>query len=240
MEIQKTPKLITKNIYLNTGLASLIAFLLLIVMNYTWPQTDYSLNDVILGNINLPDLDKGNLIKSIGINYALDTIFIFSWIGSWCGLFLHFKSLNVKLIGICFALSLSGALLDILENSIFYALLFGTNKSVEIILFIHYIIRDISFWLPMIASLILALIIPSQKGFSIVFLKFAGIIGVLFAILGMYIQYFAAIPYYWFGLWFLAATLFLLNNYKKEINSIIIHHLILMLGIRINCEKSGK
>ena len=211
-------KLTTKNIYLNTGLASLIAFILLIIMNYSWPQTDYSLNDVILGNIELSEIDKGNFIKSIGINYALDTIFIFSWIGSWIGLFLHFKSLNVKLIGICFALSFLGALLDITENSISFGLLVGNNKSAESILFIHSIIRDISFWLPMIASFTLTIIIPKQKGIAILFLKIVGIIGVLFAILGMYIQYFSAIPYYWFGIWFLASTIFLFSNYKKGIN----------------------
>ena len=211
-------KLTTKNIYLNTGLASLIAFILLIIMNYSWPQTDYSLNDVILGNIELSEIDKGNFIKSIGINYALDTIFIFSWIGSWIGLFLHFKSLNVKLIGICFALSFLGALLDITENSISFGLLVGNNKSAESILFIHSIIRDISFWLPMIASFTLTIIIPKQKGIAILFLKIVGIIGVLFAILGMYIQYFSAIPYYWFGIWFLASAIFLFSNYKKGIN----------------------
>ena len=211
-------KLTTKNIYLNTGLASLIAFILLIIMNYSWPQTDYSLNDVILGNIELSEIDKGNFIKSIGINYALDTIFIFSWIGSWIGLFLHFKSLNVKLIGICFALSFLGALLDITENSISFGLLVGNNKSAESILFIHSIIRDISFWLPMLASFILTMIIQKQKGIAILFLKVVGIIGVLFAILGMYIQYFSAIPYYWFGIWFLASTMFLFSNYKKGIN----------------------
>ena len=211
-------KLTTKNIYLNTGLASLIAFILLIIMNYSWPQTDYSLNDVILGNIELSEIDKGNFIKSIGINYALDTIFIFSWIGSWIGLFLHFKSLNVKLIGICFALSFLGALLDITENSISFGLLVGNNKSAESILFIHSIIRDISFWLPMIASFTLTIIIPKQKGIAILFLKIVGIIGVLFAILGMYIQYFSVIPYYWFGVWFLASTIFLFSNYKKGIN----------------------
>ena len=211
-------KLTTKNIYLNTGLASLIAFILLIIMNYSWPQTDYSLNDVILGNIELSEIDKGNFIKSIGINYALDTIFIFSWIGSWIGLFLHFKSLNVKLIGICFALSFLGALLDITENSISFGLLVGNNKSTESILFIHSIIRDISFWLPMIASFTLTIIIPKQKGIAILFLKIVGIIGVLFAILGMYIQYFSVIPYYWFGVWFLASTIFLFSNYKKGIN----------------------
>ena len=211
-------KLTTKNIYLNTGLASLIAFILLIIMNYSWPQTDYSLNDVILGNIELSEIDKGNFIKSIGINYALDTIFIFSWIGSWIGLFLHFKSLNVKLIGICFALSFLGALLDITENSISFGLLVGNNKSAESILFIHSIIRDISFWLPMLASFILTMIIQKQKGIAILFLKVVGIIGVLFAILGMYIQYFSAIPYYWFEIWFLASTIFLFSNYKKGIN----------------------
>ena len=211
-------KLTTKNIYLNTGLASLIAFILLIIMNYSWPQTDYSLNDVILGNIELSEIDKGNFIKSIGINYALDTIFIFSWIGSWIGLFLHFKSLNVKLIGICFALSFLGALLDITENSISFGLLVGNNKSAESILFIHSIIRDISFWLPMLASFILTMIIQKQKGIAILFLKVVGIIGVLFAILGMYIQYFSAIPYYWFGIWFLASAIFLFSNYKKGIN----------------------
>jgi hypothetical protein len=211
-------KLTTRNTYLNTGLASLIAFILLIIMNYSWPQTGYSLNDVILGNIELSEIDKGNFIKSIGINYALDTIFIFSWIGSWIGLFLHFKSLNVKLIGICFALSFLGALLDITENSISFGLLVGNNKSAESILFIHSIIRDISFWLPMIASFTLTIIIPKQKGIAILFLKIVGIIGVLFAILGMYIQYFSVIPYYWFGVWFLASTIFLFSNYKKEIN----------------------
>ena len=160
-------KLTTRNTYLNTGLASLIAFILLIIMNYSWPQTGYSLNDVILGNIELSEIDKGNFIKSIGINYALDTIFIFSWIGSWIGLFLHFKSLNVKLIGICFALSFLGALLDIIENSISFGLLVGNNKSAESILFIHSIIRDISFWLPMIASFTLTIIIPKQKGIAL-------------------------------------------------------------------------
>mgnify|MGYP000200104411 CR=1 FL=1 len=178
----------------------------------------FEYSDVILGNIELSEIDKGNFIKSIGINYALDTIFIFSWIGSWIGLFLHFKSLNVKLIGICFALSFLGALLDITENSISFGLLVGNNKSAESILFIHSIIRDISFWLPMIASFTLTIIIPKQKGIAILFLKIVGIIGVLFAILGMYIQYFSVIPYYWFGVWFLASTIFLFSNYKKGIN----------------------
>lgn len=187
-------------------------------MNYSWPQTDYSLNDVILGNIKLSEIDKGNFIKSMRINYVLDTIFIFSWIGSWIGLFLHFKSLNIKLIGICFVLSFLGALLDITENSISFGLLVGNNKNAESILFTHSIIRDISYWLPMIASFVLAMIIPKQKGFAILLLKITGTIGVLFAIFGMYIQYFSAIPYYWFGIWFLTSAIFLLSNYKKEIN----------------------
>ncbi|MCV6631247.1 MAG: hypothetical protein OIF50_15455 [Flavobacteriaceae bacterium] len=186
-------------------------------MNYTWPQTDYSLNDVILGNVQLSEIEKENFISSIGINYALDTIFIFAWIGSWVGLFLHFKPLHITLIGISFVLSFFGALLDITENAISFGLLIGNHKNAESVLFIHYIIRDISFWLPMIASFILTIIIPFQKGFAILFLKFAGIIGVLFAILGMYIPYFSAIPYYWFGLWFLASTVFLFSNYKKGV-----------------------
>ena len=207
-----------KNLYLNTGIASLMAFILLIIMNYSWPQTDYSLNDVILGNIRLSEVEKGDFIKSIGINYALDTIFIFSWIGSWIGLFLHFKPINNKIIAISFIASLLGAVLDITENTLSFRLLLGNNDNVENILFIHSIIRDISFWLPMIASFVLTIVIPKQKEFTILFLKIAGIIGVLFAILGMYIQYFSAMPYYWFGIWFLASTIFLLNNYKKRIN----------------------
>ena len=60
-----------------------MAFILLIIMNYSGPQTDYSLNDVILENIRLSEVEKGYFIKSIGINYALNSVFIFSWIGSW-------------------------------------------------------------------------------------------------------------------------------------------------------------
>lgn len=195
-----------------------MAFILLIIMNYSWPQTDYSLNDVILGNIKLSEIEKGSFIKSIGINYALDTIFIFSWIGSWIGLFLHFKPINSNIIGISFLASFLGALLDITENSISFGLLVGNNNNVENILFMHSIIRDISFWLPMIASFVLTIVIPIQKDLPIIFLKIAGTIGVLFAILGMYIQYFSVIPYYWFGIWFLASAIFLLNNYKKRIN----------------------
>lgn len=187
-------------------------------MNYTWPQTDFSLNDVILGNIKLSEVEKDNFVKLIGVNYALDTIFIFSWIGSWIGLFLHFKPINSKIVGISFIASFLGALLDITENSISFGLLLGNKNNAVNILFIHSIIRDISFWLPIVASFVLTIVIPKQKDLPILFLKVAGIIGVLFAILGMYIQYFSAIPYCWFGIWFLASTIFLLNNYKKKIN----------------------
>ena len=80
------------------------------------------------------------------------------------------------------------------------------------IFFVQSIMRDISFWLPMIASFVVTIVIPKQKEFPIVFLKIAGIIGVLFTILGMYIQYFSAMPYYWFRIWLLASTIFLLNK----------------------------
>lgn len=184
-------------------------------MYYTWPQTDYTLNDVILNHVKLSETDQTNFIKAIGINYALDTIFIFSWIVSWIGLFLHFKSLNVKLITLCFGLSFLGALLDITENTISFGLLIGNHKNAESILFIHTIIRDISFWLPMLGSFILTIIIPQQKSIETLVIKTVGSIGVVFAILGMYIQYFSAIPYYWFGAWFLASALFLFRHYKK-------------------------
>ena len=206
----------TKNIYLNTGIASLLAFILLLVMVFSWPLSEYSLNDVILENIKLSNIDKEHLIKLIGVNYALDTIFIFSWIVSWVGLYLHFKTLNVRLIGVCFGLSLLGALLDITENSISFSLLIGNNKNVENSLLIHTVIRDISYWLPMIASFILVLIIPKGKGFSNLLFKLTGVIGVLFAILGMYIQFFSPFPDYWFGLWPLATAFLLFNNYKKN------------------------
>ncbi|WFO16870.1 hypothetical protein M601_003580 [Cellulophaga baltica 4] len=204
----------TKSIYLNTGLASLVAFLLLIIMDFSWPQTEYSINDVILDNVTLSEIEKQNYIKTIGINYALDTIFIFSWIGSWIGLFLHFKALNIKLIGTCLGLSILGALLDITENSMSFMLLINNYKNADSLLFTHSIIRDISFWLPMLGSFMLTLVMPKQKGFENIFLKSSGLIGVLFAILGMYIQYFSIIPYYWFGIWFLSATIFLLKKYK--------------------------
>jgi hypothetical protein len=205
----------TKNLYLNTGIASLIAFILLVIMYFSWPLKAYSLYDVILGNVNLSDLEKGDIIQSIGINYALDTIFIFSWIASWSGLYLHFKSLNVKGIGLCLGLSIAGALLDLSENSISFSLLTGNIKNPENVLLLHSFIRDISFWLPMVASFMLVMMIPKQSGLSYIALKFLGIIGVFFAILGMYIQSFSSIPYYWFGLWFLSSSLFLINNYRK-------------------------
>ncbi|WP_157578218.1 hypothetical protein [Tenacibaculum ovolyticum] len=206
-----------KNMYLNTGIASLLAFTLLLIMNYTWPLTEYSLNDVLLNNVSISGLEKESLIKSIGINYALDTVFIFSWIGSWIGIFLHFKSLKTNLIGVCFGLSFLGALLDITENSISFSLLIGNNKNVEGVLFIHSIVRDISFWLPMVASFMLVFIMPKMKGIGFILLKLTGIIGVLFAILGMYIQFFSVFPYYWFMLWFFAATIFLFENLSKRV-----------------------
>ncbi|WP_043706400.1 hypothetical protein [Tenacibaculum ovolyticum] len=206
-----------KNMYLNTGIASLLAFTLLLIMNYTWPLTEYSLNDVLLNNVSISGLEKESLIKSIGINYALDTVFIFSWIGSWIGIFLHFKSLKTNLIDVCFGLSFLGALLDITENSISFSLLIGNNKNVEGVLFIHSIVRDISFWLPMVASFMLVFIMPKMKGIGFILLKLTGIIGVLFAILGMYIQFFSVFPYYWFMLWFFAATIFLFENLSKRV-----------------------
>lgn len=207
----------TKNAYLNTGFISLLSVVILVIMYYYRPLTQFSLNDVILGNVELSNIEKGNVTRAIGINYALDTVFIFTWIGSWAGLHLHFKSLNVKLIGICFGLSLLGALLDLTENAISYNLLIGNNKIVTIksSLFIHSIIRDLSYWLPMIASFVLVLTIPKSKRISNIFLKLMGSFGVLFAILGMYIPIFSAIPYYWFVLWFLATTIFMFDNYKK-------------------------
>lgn len=207
----------TKNNYLNFGLLSLLAVILLVIMTFSWPLTDYSLNDVILGNIKLSTIDKGNLIKSIGINYGLDSIFIFSWIASWAGLYLHFKSLNVKLIGICFGLSLLGALLDITENTISFSLLIENHKTLntESFIVIHSIIAKLSYWLPMLASFMLVLIIPKHRGISNSILAFSGTIGVLFAVLGMYIQYFSAIPDYWFGLWFFATSIFFFDNYRK-------------------------
>ena len=205
-----------KNIYLNTGIASFIAFALLIVMYFSWPLTEFSLNDVILETVKLSDTKKNEIIKSIGINYALDTIFIFSWIASWYGLFLYFKPLNIKLIRLWFGLSFLGALLDITENSISFSLLIGNYENPENSLLFHSIIRDISYWLPMLASFMLLMSIPKQNGITFTLLKFTGIIGVFFAILGMYIQFFSSIPDYWFGLWFLSSALFLIDCYRRE------------------------
>lgn len=204
-----------KNIYLNTALLSLLAFVLLLLVIFTWPFIEYSLHDVLLGSIKLSAIEKEHLIQLVRVNYALDTLFIFAWIGSWVGLFLHFKSLNSKLIRICFGLSLLGALLDITENTISFSLLIGTLKSVENWVFVHTIISDVSYWLPMIASFMLVLILPKQKNTAKMLLKFTGSVGVLFAILGMYISFFAVIPDYWFGLWAFATAVFLFDYYKK-------------------------
>ncbi len=205
-----------KNTYLNTAIASFIAFSLLLIMFFTWPLTEFSLYDVILENVKLSDTEKNEVITSIGVNYALDTIFIFCWIASWLGLYLYFKSQNIKFVGIYFGLSLLGALLDLSENSISFSLLVGNFDNPKNFLLLHAFVRDISYWLPMLASFLLVINLPKQKGLSILMLKFIGIIGVLFAILGMYIQFFSSIPDYWFALWFLSATWVLLNAYKKE------------------------
>jgi hypothetical protein len=205
----------TKNTYLFTGSASFIAFFLLIVMYFSWPVTEYSLYDVILYRANFTSFEKASFIKAIGINYAIDSVFILSWIVAWFGLFLHFKSLNVKLIGICLGLSLLGALLDIAENSISFTLLIGNHNKVEHYLLIHSIIRGLSYLLPVLASFLLAIIILKQKGFPSLLLKLTGILGILFAAPGIYIQYFSLIPDYWFGLLFLSIAIFLFANYKK-------------------------
>jgi len=185
-------------------------------MYFSWPLTEFSLHDVILETVELSYTKKNEIIESIGINYALDTIFIFSWVASWFGLFLYFKSLNIKLIGLYFGLSLLGAILDITENSISFSLLIGNYENPENFVLLHSIVRDISYWLPMLASFMLLISIPKHNGITFKLLKFTGIIGVLFAIPGMYIHYFSAIPEYWFGLWFLSAGLFLVDCYRKE------------------------
>lgn len=206
----------TKSAYLNAGFASLLACILLLIMNFSWPSTDYSVNDVILDNVKLSDTDKGNFIQAMRVNYTIDTIFIFSWIGAWIGLFLHFKSSDIKLIGMCLGLSLFGAVLDISENTIIFSLLIGNNSDVENYLFIQSLVRDFSYWLPMIAAFVLAITISGQKGVPVLLLKLTGIIGVLFAIIGMYNQYFSAIPDYWFGIFFLSAAIFFFDNWKRK------------------------
>lgn len=203
-----------KTTYLNTAIASVLAFLLLLLMTFTWPDTGYGLYDVIMQSVDLSQTEKEHFIKQIGINYALDTVFIFSWIGAWVGLFLHFKHIKVKLINLCFALSLMGALLDITENSISFSLLIGHYNSPEKFLFLHSMITDISYWLPMIASFILVIVIPKEKGIPNALLKITGSIGVLFAILGMYIPQLSFFPYYWFCLWFLTSAIVLGYHYK--------------------------
>lgn len=203
-------------IYLNTGIASLIALLLLIVMFNTWPLTEYSLNDIILGTVQLTPTEKVNIIDAIGLNYAIDTIFIFCWIASWLGLFLYFKSINTPFVKICLVLSIIGALLDITENSIIFTLLIGNYKNVETPLLIHSIIRDISYWLPMVASFLLAIIIPFQNRISNTLIKITGTFGVLLAVLGMFVRSLSFIPNYWFVLWFIVATFFLFTIYKSE------------------------
>jgi hypothetical protein len=204
----------TKNVYLNTTIASVIAFVFLIIMIFSWPKTRYTLYDVILQNVNLNPEEKASFINIIGLNYALDTVFIFSWIGSWVGLFLHFKYLKVKLIEICFYLSLFGALLDILENTMSFTWLTGNYKVSLNMVILHTIIRDISYWLPMLASFIMVFCLSKQKGIPVMILKIIGSFGVGFAILGMYVKIFSFFPYYWFCLWFFASAIFLFNNFK--------------------------
>ena len=69
----------------------------------------------------------------------------------------------------------------------------------------------------MVASFMLVFIMPKTKGIGFILLKLTGTIGVLFAILGMYIQFFSVFPYYWFMLWFFATTIFLFENLSKRV-----------------------
>ena len=201
-------------LYIKTGLSSLIAFVLLIIMYFSWPLVDFSLNDVILGNVELSKFEKNKIIESIGYNYALDTIFIFTWVGAWCGLYIHFKKITNPLIRVSFFMSVLGAFLDLFENTISFSLLVNSfkNNSISDILFYHSLIRDLSFWLPMLASFIVSVTIPIKREVTNVLLVLSGTLGVVLAILGMYIQSLSYMAYCWFVLWFFVVALFLLKR----------------------------
>ncbi len=204
-----------KTLYLNTGIASIIAFILLVVMHFTWPLTEISLHDFISGNMDLSQMEKEEIIESIKLSYALDTVFIFCWVLSWCGVFLYFRSNGINLVRVCFALSLLGAAFDLTENAISYSLLIGNNNNTLDFLSVHSVFSDISYYLPMLASFILVMMTPKPVGLPNILVKFTGTVGVLFAVLGMYLQIFSPIPDLWFGLWFLSVSLLLFEAYKK-------------------------
>jgi len=209
----------TKVNYFVTGCTSILASILLIILMQIWPLKDYSLYDIFAGNIALTDSQKSNLISSLQLNYALDSLLILFWIGSSIGLLMHFETLkiNIKAIRISITISLLGALLDFTENAISMNLAyhFDNLKNTSNYILIHSITREISFWLPMISAFILALSLPKLNKFPTLFLFISGTLGIVFACLGMYLPTFSMFPIYWFGIWFFASGIFLLNEIKK-------------------------
>jgi hypothetical protein len=206
----------TKHQYLVTGIISLLAFILLLILFYLDGLTEPTFGEAVTRTAYQSAIERENFIALMRTNYAIDSFFIFCWIGAWAGIYSHFRRENLRLVAVYFALGILGALMDLLENTIGFSLVLGMWESSSDLPFFHSVVREFSYWLPMAGVFILALLMRGFTGFPTVFFRLVGIVGVGIAAIGMYIPALKYVPSAWFAILFLAKALYLIDIYKNQ------------------------
>jgi hypothetical protein len=168
---------------------------------------------VLTGQLTPTSADFDQYLSITSICYVLDSVLIVGWIVSWVGIAILIQPRNKMVGNTTLVLGLIGAVLDLSENSLVWALLEGLQKGVPAPEGSWYyltwmVIRQLSYLVTFAASAIAAMGLWSPKPLDRV-MSGIGTLLALIALAGLFIPALSLLPNIWWMVWFGCGSLLL-------------------------------
>lgn len=198
--------------------AAFTTFTLAVMLFIPWPfEFEFPGRDVLIGQASLSAREFALYVKTIRLFYCVDTMFIIGWIISWIGLAALVKQRNNFLGNIALWFGLTAAGLDLTENQFIWSMiqtrLMGLPVSADWGMGWQ-IVRELSFLLTFISAFLLSLGLWQEK-FPGKLMAVVGTVGLIPAVAGLYVPCLAMASNFWYGFWFIGATILLFRAAKQ-------------------------
>lgn len=156
------------------------------------------------GAVIVPLADHTRMIEGLGRAYFVDSVFIVAWIGAWTGLGLLLERTSKVMPAAATTLGVWGAVLDFAENQISWSLIAAAMEGTlhPQWLIAHGIVRHLSYLLPLSGAFVASLALVGLHSVASSVAALLGTLGVVIAMLGLYVPAFSLAPNVWFGAWF--------------------------------------
>lgn len=192
--------------------AAVSTLMLLLMAMISFPKgLAYPGLEVLSGTLLFGPDEMEVYLNGMRILFTLDGLFLVGWIVSWIGLAELIRS-RFPLFGLLtLVLGLTGAMLDMTENSIIWGVIqqkaFGSMATPDWII-PWKAIQHLSYWLPFIAAVLAAAGLWSKKPLDRI-VALIGSVGILPAVAGLYFPNLSLLANLWFLIWFASAAVLL-------------------------------